>query len=68
MIELNQLLKMAVNKRASDIHITAGRAPSFRINGHMVQQDMEKLTFEDTLNYAQSFLDKERMDHLTKVG
>ena len=39
MIELKELLRMGVEKKASDIHITVGRAPSFRINGEMAPID-----------------------------
>ncbi|MDP4180194.1 MAG: type IV pilus twitching motility protein PilT [Bacillota bacterium] len=67
-MELNELLKMAVNSKASDIHITTGRAPSFRINGHMKQLEMDKLTYEDTLAYAKVCLDKEKMERLTSIG
>ena len=67
-IELNQLLKMAVESKASDVHLTAGRAPSFRINGRMKQIEADKLTFEDTMAYARACMDKEKMEHLTSVG
>jgi twitching motility protein PilT len=67
-IELNQLLKMAVDSKASDIHITTGRAPCFRINGHMKQVEADKLTFDDTMQYARACMDKEKMEHLTSVG
>ena len=67
-IELNQLLKLAVDKKASDIHITVGRAPSLRINGHMFQVDLPKLTFEDTVQYAKSCMDEERFEQLSISG
>ncbi|HOV25354.1 MAG TPA: type IV pilus twitching motility protein PilT [Pseudobacteroides sp.] len=67
-IELNQLLKMAVESKASDVHLTPGRAPSFRINGRMKQIEGDKLTFEDTMAYARACMDKEKMEHLTSVG
>lgn len=67
-IELNQLLKLAVDKKASDIHITVGRAPSFRINGHMYQVDLPKLSAEDTIQYAKSCLDEENYQQLTSNG
>ncbi len=67
-IELSELLKMAVEKKASDVHITVGRAPSFRINGHMIQADMPKLTSEDTIHYAKSCLDSEKYEHLNTYG
>ncbi|MFZ5989510.1 MAG: type IV pilus twitching motility protein PilT [Bacillota bacterium] len=68
MIELNELLRIGVGNKASDVHIAVGRAPSFRINGHMRLIDAEPLTGEDTLQYAKSCLDKEKFEHLMSVG
>lgn len=68
LIELNELLRMAVDKKASDIHIAVGRAPSFRINGAMTEIDAEKLTAEDTILYGKACIDKEKFDHLNKYG
>jgi twitching motility protein PilT len=36
MLNVNELLKSAFEKKASDIHITVGSAPLFRINGSLV--------------------------------
>lgn len=68
MMELNELLKLGVESKASDIHITVGRAPSFRINGHMRPIDGDVLTKEDTMQYAKVCLDKEKYEHLMTVG
>ena len=35
MIELIDILRIGVENKASDIHLTVGRAPSLRINGRM---------------------------------
>ncbi len=67
-IKLNELLKMAVEKKASDIHITVGRAPSFRINGHIYQIDSPKLSFDDTIQYAEECLDKDKFEKLNTFG
>lgn len=64
MIELNKLLKMAVDLKASDVHLTVGRAPSYRINGRIKQIDSEKLTMEDTLQYAKSCVDEVKFNLL----
>lgn len=47
-MELNDILKSALEKKASDVHIKAGLPPIFRIHGKLVpQQEMKKLTPED---------------------
>ena len=68
MIELKELLRMGVEKKASDIHITVGRAPSFRINGEMAPIDGEELTPEQTKQYARECLGKEKFDELVAEG
>jgi len=36
MVELQKLLEIVVEKNASDLHITAGAPPRFRIHGKLV--------------------------------
>ncbi len=47
-LNMMDLLKMAVEKRASDLHITVGRPPVFRIDGELVDMDHEPLDSETT--------------------
>ncbi|TYQ12838.1 UNVERIFIED_CONTAM: twitching motility protein PilT [Acetivibrio alkalicellulosi] len=68
MIELIELLRFAAEHNASDMHITVGRAPSFRINGKMRTIPGDKLTQEDTKKYARECLDNEKYDQLMNIG
>jgi twitching motility protein PilT len=56
--ELNMidLLNMAVEKRASDLHITVGRPPVFRIDGELVDMDYIPLDSEMTSYLIYSIL------------
>ncbi|WP_164668373.1 type IV pilus twitching motility protein PilT [Virgibacillus doumboii] len=38
----------AYHKKASDVHLTIGKAPIFRINGNLIEQDEAKLAPSDT--------------------
>ena len=67
-MELKEILKMGVDNKASDIHLTVGRAPSFRINGKMKTFTDNILSPEDTMSYAKECLDKEKLEHLMAVG
>ncbi|MGA1845525.1 type IV pilus twitching motility protein PilT [Deferribacter abyssi] len=50
MLPLNEILKKALAKRASDIHFKPGKPPVFRIDGELMPQpDFMKITPEDTL-------------------
>src|SRR5262245_46453290 len=44
MMNIAQILKLALEKHASDIHLAAEHAPIFRCNGDIVQSDLAVLT------------------------
>lgn len=47
-MEMNELLKLMVNKGASDLHLTVSSPPVLRINGELIpQEDLPPLTAED---------------------
>jgi len=57
MIDINSILTTAVKKRASDIHLKAGRHPIFRIDGKLIQSpDFPKIVAEDLLKTAASMM------------
>ena len=46
---LEEILTIAYNAGASDIHITVGLPPIMRLNGHLMKLDYPVLTANDTL-------------------
>jgi twitching motility protein PilT len=47
-MEMNELLKLMVNKGASDLHLTVSSPPVLRIDGELIaQEDLPPLTAED---------------------
>ncbi|MEN6371457.1 MAG: type IV pilus twitching motility protein PilT [Armatimonadota bacterium] len=66
-MELTDLLKVAVSKRASDLHLMVGVPPVLRINGEIIiansnpltQADMEKLILENLPQEKKSLLSEE---------
>lgn len=56
MIELQKLLEMVIEKRASDLHITTGAPPQFRIDGRLISFDNTVLTAQDTKRLCYSVL------------
>jgi len=56
MASLHQLLKLMVEKGASDLHITCGCPPQFRIDGDLVAIKAPPLTREDSQAICYSFL------------
>ncbi len=56
MIELQKLLEMVIEKKASDLHITTGSPPMFRVDGKLVGFDSTVLTAPDTKRLCYSVL------------
>jgi twitching motility protein PilT len=58
--KLEEILDLAVKKGASDVHLSAGRPPTFRINGSLIISDKQPvLTKEDTQELAFVILSEE---------
>ena len=55
-LTLRQLLRLMVERGASDLHITTGSPPQLRIDGHMVQMKMPPLNPSDTKQLCYSIL------------
>jgi len=56
MVELQKLLEIVIEKKASDLHITTGAAPQFRIDGKLVSFEHTVLTAPDTKRLCYSVL------------
>jgi twitching motility protein PilT len=56
MYDLNALLRTMVEQNASDLHLTVGASPSFRINGEMVRVKGPVLTSDVVKKLAYSVL------------
>lgn len=57
---IKEFLRKAVTQQASDIHITAGLVPVFRINGSLVHTTGAPLTRQDTLDMFQEITSAEQ--------
>ncbi len=67
MIDINELLKIAVKGRASDVHIKVGMPPVFRVDGALVPlKDGQRVTPEDVEKVSQSLMNDEQRDHFKK--
>ncbi len=60
MIVLNDLLTLVIDSEASDLHLTVGVPPVLRIDGELVQTDLEVLTPMDTRSLIYSILTAEQ--------
>ncbi len=55
-MELDEILSEGCEKKASDVHITAGYPITFRINGELINKDENNLTSEDCEKLARQCL------------
>jgi twitching motility protein PilT len=60
MVNLRNLLQEMIDKKASDLHITAGVPPQLRVDGEILGMDSEPLNPEDTLHITYSVLNEEQ--------
>lgn len=66
---LDDLLKFAVEKGASDVHITVGVPPIFRMNGQLVKiTDIERLMPADTAVIVESVMSEDILKQYKEKG
>lgn len=58
--DLAALLRTMIERGASDLHLTVGSAPGFRINGEIVRAKSSPLTSEDTKKLCLSLLTEDQ--------
>ncbi|MBP7508576.1 MAG: type IV pilus twitching motility protein PilT [Prolixibacteraceae bacterium] len=67
-MNLIELLSIGVEKNASDVHLTVGIPPTYRIDGALISLVERKLTAEDTLYLVKQALNETRMNKLDETG
>lgn len=60
MVGMRELLEEMVAKGASDLHITAGLSPQFRVDGQIVPTQLAMLNGDETRRLAYSILNEEQ--------
>jgi twitching motility protein PilT len=66
--KMEQILRSAFQLNASDIHLTVGVPPIFRINGELKSYGKDKLTGNDTKEMAQEIMPKDLWDSFKEIG
>ncbi len=67
-MDLIELLSIGVERNASDIHLSVGIPPTYRIDGELISLVERKLTAEDTLYLVKQALDETRLKKLDETG
>lgn len=68
MLEMRDILNMAVKAGASDVHVTVGIPPKMRVNGSLVFMPYENLTEEDTDALARAVLNEGQYGRFMQQG
>ena len=68
MIDFKSLVYQAIEEKATDIHLTVGIMPMFRINGTLTPASEKCLEDEDTLAVARELVPEEQLEELEKAG
>ncbi len=62
--KFEQWLTDAFHRQASDVHLTIGKAPIFRINGNLIEQNEPALTPSDTQDIAKEIIPNDLLQRL----
>lgn len=66
-VQIKELLNLAIQEQASDLHLSTGHAPTLRMNGRLVPLvKRKKLTAEDSLSLAQALMTEDQNLKLNK--
>jgi len=65
---VQELLAQCIERGASDLHLTPGRAPVFRISGRLVELSEEKLTRDASEMIARELCSENGWDEVQRVG
>ncbi|HCS75751.1 MAG TPA: type IV pili twitching motility protein PilT [Clostridiales bacterium] len=68
MINIHDLLKMAVGETASDLHLTVGVPPVLRVHGQLRGIEADNLTPSDTAEYVKQILSEKQMRKFEEYG
>ena len=68
MLNLDEILRYAVTREASDVHIKVGSAPVVRIDGHLERSDFEHATPAETERVAFAIMPKNRAEEFIETG
>ncbi len=67
-VDMNKLLDVALKQNASDIHITVGRPPSFRVRGEIKSLKTDPLEPDDTIALMKQITSERAQEELAELG
>lgn len=67
-MNINELLEKLVKIKGSDLHISVGCCPCFRVNGNLIHIGNEKLTPSDTEMLVKQIVSEEQLKEIKTIG
>lgn len=68
MVDIIELMKLAVQSRASDLHVSVGSQPIIRLHGDLQRIGEESLTSQDTEDMVKMLINDQQWEHLNERG
>src|SRR5688500_13101212 len=68
MADLNDFLRVVIDRRGSDLHLKVGRPPVIRIDGELTETEYPKLKPEDTERIAHEILPEKLFEEMESTG
>jgi twitching motility protein PilT len=68
MINLNKLLEICIEEKASDLHLTVGKPPTLRVDGRLRPIDEIPLSKEETASLVKDITPQEHLKRIEEVG
>ena len=65
---IEEILRVAKEAGACDVHLTVGIPPKMRVNGNLITMDYEKLLPSDTLDVLISIMTEIQREHFEERG
>ena len=65
---MREILTVAAENQASDIHLTVGVPPKMRVVGHLIAMDFPRLMPEDTYALAKQVMTEAQLDKFENTG
>lgn len=67
-MNINEMLSKLIEIKGSDLHISVGCAPIYRVNGTLISTGNEKLTPDDTEELTKQVTNEEQLREINDIG
>ncbi|WMJ76676.1 MULTISPECIES: type IV pilus twitching motility protein PilT [unclassified Sedimentibacter] len=67
-MNINEMLSKLMEVKGSDLHISVGCAPIYRVNGMLISTGNEKLTPDDTEKLTKQVTNEEQLREINEIG